>query len=97
MRCDNMSKGWTSDMRIAKTHNCPCTQDCKGRSLNCRKTCQAFIEYEERRLSKQNNRGYNYWDGVTWDDALTAPMTIGRYNQKRKLDRLRQKRLWGRV
>ena len=55
---------------------CPCTRDCAERSAECRKTCEAFIEYDIERLEDYKRR-------KTLNDEADARIKMERRRQKK--------------
>ena len=41
---------------IGNGHSCPCVKDCPNRRAGCRKTCEAFISYEVKRLAGEKGK-----------------------------------------
>lgn len=87
--------GWDA-FHYGKTTGCPCVQDCEGRSLDCRKSCQAFIEYEKNRLDGKKFGGS--YDKLDWRDkhfTASSPMTAGKMQSIRSAVRLRSRKREG--
>lgn len=38
------------------SYKCPCTKDCTERSAECHSTCEAYLEYERKRIAESTDR-----------------------------------------
>lgn len=43
---------WNSKTKFNKS-GCPCVADCEKRCVGCRSTCEAFQEYETKRIERE--------------------------------------------
>lgn len=86
---------WNNKTKFNQS-GCPCVADCERRCLGCRSTCEAFQEYETKRIERDKARRYNAYDTLdTASTTLCKPLTASTFRVFSVNDRMRQQRARG--
>ena len=61
----------------------PCTRDCPDRAAECKKTCEAWIEYETIKKADYAKRQAKYEENMAYQEVIENAVTRMRRGKRR--------------